>query len=314
MTATVLPRAVEPAGFTKSIREPILPLPKTLHLDEAKVALGEKLFNETSLSHNNTISCASCHAFSTGGTDRLVHSKGIEGQEGRINAPTVFNSAYNFKQFWDGRADDLNGQIDGPTHDPVEMGSSWEEIVGKLNASADYLAAFGAIYPDGIRAENIRDAIAVFESSLVTPNAKFDRFLEGDQNAITADELEGYRIFKSVGCSSCHQGMNVGGNLFQEFGVMGDYFKNRGNPTEADNGRFNVTRDKADMHVFKVPSLRNVALTSPYFHDGSVKYLDQAVIVMSKYQLGKQLSEDEVRLVVLFLESLTGEYTRYGEK
>jgi len=313
-TTIASPQQQAPLNETRWSNEPIRPIPTEMSLDAAKVALGEKLFNEPRLSHDNTVSCASCHSMTLGGTDQKTHSIGINGQEGGINAPTVFNSAYNFKQFWDGRADTLEDQVNGPTHAAGEMGSTWEEIVGKLSQSPDYVSAFTQVYHGGVTDENIRNAIAEFERSLTTPSSSFDRFLQGDQNALTAEEKEGYRVFKSVGCVSCHQGVNVGGNLFQEFGVMGDYFKDRGNITAADLGRFNVTHRESDKHVFKVPSLRNISQTYPYFHDGSAKSLEDAVAVMSKYQLGRQLSSDEIHSIVKFLKSLDGVYTRYGTK
>ncbi|MEP6848265.1 MAG: cytochrome-c peroxidase, partial [Acidobacteriota bacterium] len=295
-------------------KEPITPIPTEISLDAAKVALGEKLFNDPQLSHDNTVSCASCHSMTLGGTDQKAHSTGINGQAGGINAPTVFNSGYNFKQFWDGRADTLEEQVNGPTHAAGEMGSTWEEIVSKLSQSPEYVSAFGQVYGAGVTDENIRKAIAEFERSLTTPDSRFDQFLKGNQDALTADEKEGYHLFKSVGCVSCHQGVNVGGNLFQEFGVMGDYFSDRGNLTKADLGRYNVTHRESDKYVFKVPSLRNVSQTHPYFHDGSAKTLEDAVAVMSKYQLGRPLSPDEIHSIVKFLKSLDGVYTRYGTK
>lgn len=292
--------------------EPILPIPTEISLDAGKVLLGEKLFNDPQLSHDNTISCASCHNLNLGGTDQKAHFTGIEGQIGDINTPTVFNSVYNFKQFWDGRAETLEAQIDGPTHASDEMGSTWDEILGKLRQSPEYVSEFAPLYQDGIQIENIKDAIATFERSLITPNSRFDQFLRGNQDVLTKEEKEGYRTFKSVGCASCHQGMNVGGNLFQEFGVMGDYFNDRGNITNADLGRFNVTHQEYDKYVFKVPSLRNVSQTYPYFHDGSAKSLEDAVKVMSKYQLGRELSPLEIDSIVKFLRTLDGQYKRYN--
>lgn len=288
--------------------EPIEPLPLTATLDEKKVALGEKLFNDTQLSRNDTISCSSCHLLSAGGADRLVHSVGIDNRSGSINAPTVFNSGFNFRQFWDGRAETLEAQLDGPTHEFSEMDSNWLEITNKLKRAPEYRAAFAELYAEGIQGNAIKDAIATFERSLSTPNSRFDRFLRGDVNALSEEEKKGYRLFKDHGCSSCHQGVNVGGNMFQKFGAMGDYFANRGNPTKADLGRFNVTGDNADRHVFKVPSLRNVDLTAPYFHDGSTARLEDAVAIMVKYQLGDQLSAKEISRIVSFLKTLSGEY------
>ncbi|EDY19305.1 Cytochrome-c peroxidase [Chthoniobacter flavus Ellin428] len=295
----------QPAAKT---HEPIKPIPFQTNLDSRKVALGRMLFQESKLSHDNTVSCASCHDLSQAGTDHRVHSFGIHQTEGTINAPTVFNSAGNFKQFWDGRAATLEEQIDGPIQAPGEMGSTWDEVIGKLRATPVYNAPFKAIYPNGIQRRNIKDAIAQFERSLITPNARFDKFLRGDDTALTTEEKEGYRKFKSYGCTSCHQGVNVGGNMFETLGAMADYFADRGGPTPADNGRFNVTGREDDRYVFKVPSLRNVARTAPYLHDGSAKTLEEAVTVMGRYQLGERLSPQDVDQIVKFLKTLTGEY------
>ena len=288
-----------------AIDEPIQPIPLALALNENKVKLGEKLFHDTKLSGDNTISCASCHNLQTGGTDRLPRSMGINGAVGDRNSPTVFNSGFNFKQFWDGRSESLVDQIDGPISNPIEMGSSWPEIIGKLKRESDYVYMFDKLYKDGINKENLRDAIANFMNSLYTPNSRFDKFLLGDSSAITEEEKEGYERFKAYGCVSCHQGMNVGGNMFQTMGVMADYFGDR---KAEDPGRFNVTGNEGDRHLFKVPSLRNVALTDPYFHDGSVPTLKGAVAIMAKYQLGRQLSPKDIELIVKFLHTLTGEY------
>lgn len=300
-------RPAHPAAAARD-REPIKPIPTTLKLDARKVALGDKLFHDVRLSRDNSISCASCHALDKGGTDRRERSLGLKDAEGPINAPTVFNSGFNFKQFWDGRAENLEAQVDGPTQAEAEMGSKWEDVVQKLRADAGYTAAFKQNYPDGVQRQNVKDAIAEFERSLITPNARFDRWLRGDDQAITTEELEGYRKFKSYGCASCHQGVNVGGNMFETLGAVREYFAERGNVTKADLGRFNVTGKEEDKHVFKVPSLRNVALTPPYFHDGSAKTLDEAVRVMARYQLGRPLPDADAALIVKFLQTLTGEY------
>jgi cytochrome c peroxidase len=288
--------------------EPIKPLPLTVKLNPDKVALGEQLFNDKRLSHDNTVACVSCHDLQKGGTDRLPHSLGINNAEGDINAPTVFNSSFNFRQFWDGRAATLEEQIEGPVHNPKEMGSHWQEIIGKLKKEAAYLKAFKALYADGINAKNIKDAIATFERSLITPNAPFDQYLRGDETALTDEEKQGYALFKQYGCVACHQGINIGGNMYQVFGVLNNYFEKRGNITKADLGRFNVTAQEYDRHKFKVPSLRNVALTAPYFHDGSADTLEKAVDVMAKYQLGRKIPKKEKRLIVQFLKTLTGTY------
>lgn len=288
--------------------EPITPLPQDSEIDNARVALGEQLFHDPQLSGDNRISCARCHSLATGGTDQLAHSIGISGKKSGVNAPTVFNSGLNFVQFWDGRAATLEEQVDGPMTSPDEMGSNWNDVLEKLRASQSYVNRFAAIYSDGIQPANVRDSIATFERSLVTPNSRFDQYLRGDSNALTADELEGYRLFKDYGCASCHQGTGIGGNLFEKFGVMGDYFAKRGNITKADFGRFNVTHRERDRYFFKVPSLRNVALTAPYFHDGSAATLEDAVRIMSLYQLGRTLTPAETDAMVKFLKSLSGEY------
>ena len=288
--------------------EPIRPIPLHIKLNEKKVALGEKLFHDPQLSHDNSISCASCHDLSTGGTDRRVRSIGINGAVGSVNSPTVFNSGFHFKQFWDGRAETLEDQIDGPLHGPKEMGSNWAETIAKLKRSSYYVSTFGELYTDGMQKQNIKDAIATFERSLYTPNARFDQFLRGDSNAITGEEKEGYRLFKEYGCIKCHQGIGVGGNMFETFGVMADYVADRGNVTQADFGRFNVTGDEEDRYRFKVCSLRNVALTPPYFHDGSAQTLEEAIAIMAKYQLGRKLPPEEIDLMVKFLRTLTGVY------
>jgi cytochrome c peroxidase len=251
----------------------------------------------------------------TGGTDRLIHSIGIQKQlhfVNSVNSPTVFNSGFNFKQFWDGRAETLEDQVETPLLSDHEMGGkSWLEVVNKLKQSSEYVSWFKQLYSDGIthdNIDNIKDAIATFERSLYTPNSRFDQFLRGEQNALTEEEKEGYHRFKSYGCVSCHQGMLLGGNMFQSFGLHGDYFRDRGNVTKADLGRFNVTGDERDRYVFKVPSLRNVVLTSPYFHDGSAATLEEAIKVMAKYQLGRQLPQTDIDLIIKFLNTLTGEY------
>lgn len=289
--------------------EPIRPIPLSLPLNKEKVALGEKLFNEPRLSHDDTISCAYCHDLSLGGTDRKVHSLGSGGSSGDVNSPTVFNSGLNYKQFWDGRAATLEDQIDGPVHHPKEMASDWPELLGKLNKDPDYVLAFSKLYPGlGIHERSIKDAIATFECSLSTPNSRFDKYLRGDKNAITAEERAGYVLFKTYGCVACHQGTNVGGNMFQTLGIMADYFKDRGDEVQADLGRYNVTKDKEDLHKFRVPSLRLVVLTPPYFHDGRVADLSTAIDYMARYQLGRHITPEHKQLIIKFLHTLPGEY------
>ncbi len=276
-------------------------------MEQNKVALGKQLFEDVSLSKDNRLSCLSCHSFSTGGTDRTLHEVG--GKEfGAINTLTVFNSGFNFRLNWNGKFENLAAQVDGALQNPQEMGNKWEEVVNKLRQSPKYVQAFAQIYPDGLTQTNIKDAITTYEQSLYTPNSRFDQFLRGNKQALTAAEQEGYRIFKAYGCVSCHQGVNVGGNMFARFGVTGDYITNRGKIAKVDQGRFNVTKNEADRYVFRVASLRNVALTPPYFHDGSAQTLEQAIAVMAKYQLGRPLSKEQINLVAQLLSTLSGEY------
>lgn len=288
---------------------PISPIPDAIpNLDVNKVALGKALFHDVRLSHDNTIACSSCHRLERGGVDGKKNAAGIGGQLSGINTPTVYNSVFNFRQFWNGRAETLEEQAAGPVHNPLEMGSSWAEVITKLKEHPTYPTAFSKIYRDGITSENIANAIATFVRSLITPNSRFDKYLKGDATAITPFELSGYARFTSYGCISCHQGVNIGGNLYEKLGIMRDYFTERGNITEADKGRFNLTGDPDDLYMFKVPSLRNVALTAPYLHDGTAQSLEQVIIIMGRYQLGVSLPGDDVARIAAFLRTLTGEY------
>ena len=286
--------------------EPVRPLPLTTQLDPQKVALGQRLFHDTRLSRDATVSCASCHDLTAGGDDGRAVSAGVGGALGDVNAPTVFNSGFNFVQFWDGRAGTLEEQVNGPITHPREMGTDWPTVEMRLRGIPGYVADFERLYDDGVTARNIRDAIASFERSLVTADSRFDRYLNGDTFAITVEEREGYAFFKSFGCVSCHQGVNVGGNMFQKFGIMLADRDADEPENPSDLGRFNVTGRQEDRHVFKVPSLRNVELTAPYFHDGSAPDLPLAVRVMAEMQLGQQLTERQVSRIVAFLKTLTG--------
>ncbi|MDQ6992327.1 MAG: cytochrome c peroxidase [Mariprofundus sp.] len=286
----------------------ITPLQQPSDLDAGKVALGKQLFTETRLSKDGSISCAHCHLLEAGGADGLKFSFGVNGAEGKINTPTVYNAGLNRAQFWDGRAETLEEQIDGPIHNPLEMASNWPHIVSELQADAVYRKLFTILYGEaGLTANHVKDAIAEFERSLVSVKSPFDRYLQGDDDAITAEAKQGYQLFSSYGCISCHQGANVGGNLFQKFGIFGDYFKDRGNITAADRGRQAVTGRARDLHRFKVPSLRLVSMTPPYFHDGSANTLPEAIRVMAKYQLGRTIADEDIALIVAFLSSLAGE-------
>lgn len=294
-------------SFAQPAREPVQPLPKQVEHDPRKAELGRQLFFDRRLSRDNTVSCASCHDPLRGGADGRQKSVGIDGKTGPVNAPTVLNAALNFRQFWDGRARSLFEQVEGPVHNPVEMGSNWPEVVRKLEADRAFRAAFVKVFPNGLRPENIRSALDHFQRTLITPGSRFDRWLTGDAGALTPVEARGYQHFKAYGCVACHQGANLGGNMFQRFGAIGDYFRDRGGVQPEDLGRYNVTKQEADRFFFKVPSLRNVELTAPYFHDGSARTLEEAVDVMFKYQLGRPAPTADRADIVAFLRTLTAE-------
>ncbi|MFH1811139.1 MAG: cytochrome c peroxidase [Pseudomonadota bacterium] len=283
------------------------PLPLAVAVDATKAALGDRLYHDKRLSGDETVSCASCHDLAKGGTDQLATSTGIREQKGPINAPTVFNAGFQVLQFWDGRAKDLQEQAAGPVENPLEMGATWDEVIAKLGQDEALVTEFTAAYPDGLSKANVTHAIAEFEKTLVTPNSKFDKYLRGDQAALDDAEKKGHQVFADRGCTNCHVGSLLGGASFELMGLWKDYFKVRGNVNDADNGRFSVTKKDSDLHRFKVPTLRNVALTQPYFHDGSKATLEEAVRDMGTYQLEQPLRDDEVTALVAFLKAQTGE-------
>ena len=289
--------------------EPVHPLPLKVSLNEKKVALGKSLFFDRRLSGDNTMSCASCHSLTKGGTDQEKVATGIRRQKGPINSPSVYNASYNIAQFWDGRAKDLVEQAAGPVANPGEMGAEWSHVVDTLSQDDRYKALFAELYPEeGVSTLSITQAIATFEESLVTGGSRFDQYLRGRKDALSPAEKNGYYLFK-INCASCHFGPTLGGMSYEKMGRREDYFKLRGAPvTEVDNGRYNVTKNEADRHFFKVPNLRNVELTFPYFHDGSASTLQEAVNTMALVQAGKELNEAEAEDIVAFLKTLTGEY------
>jgi cytochrome c peroxidase len=295
-------------------REPIEPLPEIPALDPKHVALGRRLFHEPKLSGDGKVSCSTCHDLAKGGASDRPLTIGVGGKLGIVNAPTVYNAALNFVQFWDGRAATLEEQIGGPITNVTEMASTWPHVLATLRAEPSYAADFAAAFPGGVTEANVRRALADFERTLLTRGSAFDRYLAGDEAALGAEARAGYETFKSVGCVACHQGRNVGGNMFQRFGVLGDYFKDRGHVTTADYGRYNVTHNESDRYVFRVPSLRNVVRTAPYFHDGSAATLPDAVQVMARYQLGRKLTGEQTAEIIAFLGSLAGEQQGPGAK
>ncbi len=288
--------------------EPIQPLIPPKGLNPYKVSLGERLFHDPRLGRDNDMACSHCHNLNDNGADHHAHAPGRDGTTLNVNTLTVFNSGFNHQQFWDGHARTLEEQVDAVVTNAKEFATTWPTIIGKLKQNKSYVRSFTKLYPDGITADNIRNAIATFERSLTTINSPFDRFLRGDADAISPEAKAGYRLFKTYGCVACHQGSNVGGNLFVKLGVFKDYFAMRGNPTRADLGRFNVTGKAQDRHVFRVPSLRLAALTPPYFHDGSVTTLAEAVSLMAEHQLGRTIPGQDILRIVTFLKSLPGEY------
>ncbi len=285
------------------------PLPETIPAKsagplDAQVALGRQLYYDARLSKSQTISCNSCHDLAKYGVDGQPTSQGFKGQHGDRNSPTVYNAAAQFVQFWDGRAPDVEEQAKGPVLNPVEMAmASGGEVVAVLKSIPEYVDEFHKAFPDAkdpVTYDNVGLAIGTFERGLLTPS-RWDKFLKGDQAALTPEEQAGVNTFVAAGCPTCHAGKLLGGNLYQKIGVMTPY------PDTSDPGRFKVTKNDSDRMMFKVPSLRNIAMTAPYFHNGKVATLDQAVVQMGEYQLGKQMSPQEVSSVVTFLKTLTGE-------
>lgn len=290
--------------------KPIPQTPPALPGNEAtpaKVALGKMLFFDPRLSASHAISCNSCHSIGLGGADAEPTSLGHRWQHGGRNAPTVFNAVFDKTQFWDGRAKDLEEQAGGPIVNPVEMGSPAPHVTEQLQGIPGYHAAFAKAFPgekDPITLANVQKAIAVFEATLITPDAPFDRFLKGDAGALTATQKEGLALFMDKGCASCHNGINIGGATYAPFGVVTRPGASLLPPD--DKGRFMVTKTPGDQYVFKVPTLRNVALTAPYFHTGVAWDLRVAVTVMGATQLGGLLTADQVDKITAFLDSLTG--------
>jgi cytochrome c peroxidase len=290
--------------------EPVRPIIPVENIDLRKVALGFDLFHDVRLSVDNTISCASCHGLNTGGVDNHQYSDGVEGRMGGVNAPTVYNAVFNFVQFWDGRAKTLADQAAGPPVNPAEMAyNSFDEIIAKLSEDPILVARFEEIYPEGITQASITNAIEEFERTLTTPNSQFDKWLYGDNDALTAQELRGYELFKEHSCATCHVGPNLGGETYELMGLRRHYFEARGTDlTEEDNGRYKETKDERDRHRFKVPGLRNIELTWPYYHDGTRLTMEEAVSDMALYQCDAELNDSEIMDIVAFLRTLTGEY------
>ena len=276
-------------------------------LDPNQIELGRQLFFEPRLSASHVISCNTCHNIGTGGADNVPASSGHAWQKGARNSPTVFNAVFNVAQFWDGRAKDLEEQAKGPVQNPVEMHNRPKNVEATLSSMPEYVAAFGKAFPSDkqpVSFDNMARALQAFESTLITPDSRFDLYLKGDNNALDAREKKGLQTFMSSGCISCHNGVNLGGQAYFPFGLVK---KPDGKilPT-GDKGRFEVTKTQNDAYVFRAAPLRNIALTAPYFHSGQVWDLEEAVAIMGTAQLGKQLSTEEVGDIVAFLKTVTG--------
>lgn len=288
--------------------EPIKPIEPAKITEPEKVELGKKLFFDPRLSRSGFISCNSCHNLSMGGSDNLSTSIGHNWQEGPINSPTVLNSSMNVAQFWDGRAATLQEQAAGPISNPMEMAFTHALAIDVLRSIPQYRENFATIYgSDAITLDEVTDAIAAFEETLVTPNSRFDQWLKGDDDALNSQELAGYNTFKDIGCVACHNGAAAGGTSFQRMGVVKPYVTD--NPAE---GRIAVTGEDADRFSFKVPTLRNVELTYPYFHDGAYWKLEEAVDLMARIQLGRQLEEEDINNMTAFLKTLTGDQPNFA--
>lgn len=298
--------------------EPIQPLPKKLKYNKQKALLGKKLYFDPILSKDNTVSCSTCHNLELAGVDNLQFSFGIKGQKGIINTPTVLNSIFNFRQMWDGRAKTLAHQVQFPITNNKEMGNSFKNLINTLSKNPHYYKEFNDIYKDGISKENIGDALEEFQKTLITPSA-FDEYLKGDEKALTQNQKKGYELFNKKGCVSCHNGINIGGGLYAQLGLVDEDIANEmlgrtDNKTYKDGynpdfGLYNITKNDFDKFYFKVPSLRNVALTFPYLHNGKVKTLNEAISLIAKAQLGLDLSKEEIFLIEEFLKSLNGKVT-----
>jgi cytochrome c peroxidase len=286
----------------------------------AKAELGKMLFHDTRLSSSGTIACASCHNVMAGGDDSRGGSVGIGGQVGRRSAPTVWNAAFNSVQFWDGRAPSLEAQAKGPVTNPAEMGmANWEVAVDRLKAIPGYVEAFASAFgaTDTITVDNVVKAIAAYERTLITPNSAYDKFVKGDRSALSEQQQRGMKTFAEVGCTVCHSGPAFNGSsqpdgvgIFRKFPLHANAALETQYDLSSDVGRFEVTNNEADKMMFKVPTLRNIALTAPYFHNGKVKTLDEAVRVMAKTQLDKNLDPQQIADVVAFLNALTGEFPK----
>lgn len=296
------------ANSQTDVSKALAPVRLPAALDGRKVALGERLFMDPILSGKNAITCNSCHDLAKGGTVGLKRTVGYQGKMHRFNAPTIFNVGNNHRLGWRGDFTSLEEQNEKVLLDENLMAVDWPTVLDRLRASQTYTGLFKSVYRRQADRENVLDALAAFQRSLVTANAPFDRYLAGDMGALSEEARRGYELFRTYGCSSCHQGSNIGGNMFQKFGIFAEPLANGETVNDGDLGRWTITGADRDIGVFRVPSLRNVEVTAPYFHDGRTDTLAEAVEIMARSQLGRELSSVDVQAIAAFLESLTGEY------
>jgi cytochrome c peroxidase len=289
--SSAIPQPLAEPPETNSIiaEEPITPIPSPPPIDPLKVRLGERLFGDPRLSHGNSRSCSSCHDLSTNGASKQSYDHGFDGSSLPLNTPTVFNSVLSFRFGWEGKIRTIESDVKILLQNPQIMDAHLAEVAEKLDGDSGLRREFVAAYGSGPDAENVVDALASFQRTLITPGSRFDRWLEGDTGALSADEVDGYRLFKSLGCVSCHQGVNVGGNLFERHGIF--------HPLASPK-----------PEILRVPSLRNVATTPPYFHDGSAATLHEAVRKMGLAQLNSTLTDQQISAIVAYLRTLTGNY------
>ncbi|MEY4209805.1 MAG: hypothetical protein RLZ92_183 [Pseudomonadota bacterium] len=305
LTGSMAVSAAEPLPTTA-------PAPADNPTTAEKVELGKMLYHDPRLSSTGTVSCASCHNTMLGGEDNRPNSMGVNGQTGGRSAPTVWNAAFNKVQFWDGRAASLEAQAAGPVTNPIEMGmKSWDDVVARLKTIEGYQVAFEKAFGDknSISKDNATKAIAAYERTLITPNSAYDKYVSGNKSALTEQQVRGLEKVNQLGCTSCHSGPAFNGpGAFQKFPVVTNGYFEAQHHFSKDGGLAEVTGKDSDKHMWKVPTLRNIALTAPYFHNGSVKTLEQAVFIMGKLQLDKELSDADVNDIVAFLNALTGEF------
>ena len=302
------PPAASAAGVLPESQEPIVPLPLHVPADPARVALGERLFHDVRLSGGNAIACVTCHRLEHGGTDGLPRAMTVTGTLHPRNTPTIFNVAFNAAYNWDGGVRTLEAHAERVLLSQTLMHTTWPVLLARLRTEPDYRAAFTTLYPGRLAPAHVLDALATYMRSLVTPNSRFDRYLRNHTEALSPEERRGYAIFKAYGCVACHQGVNVGGSMFQKFGIFQEAPAPHDPTRPVDLGRFLLTQVTRDREVFRVPSLRNVAVTAPYFHDGRTATLEVAVAIMARVQLGRTLSPEDSHAIVQFLHTLTGEY------